>query len=163
MSTITLSRSGRVADIAPLVLRVGVGLVFALHGWQKFSSGPVNFGATTLEPLGVPAPEIVAWLMTVAEGVGGVLLIVGLLTRLATLPLIAIMVGAIVLVKTNVGFLTPAGAGIPGAELDTVLLAGAVTLLFLGPGRISLDAAIGYEHRVAIVRSAREPEPAGSA
>lgn len=117
----------------------------AWHGWLKFDGGVSNF-ATMLEDLNVPAPEIVAWLMTLAEGIGGLLLIVGLLTRLATLPVIVILIGAIILVKVDVGFIVPDA---PGAELDVALLAGLFGLLFTGPGRLSIDAALGMETAVA--------------
>jgi putative oxidoreductase len=88
---------GRAADLGPLLIRLGVGAVFAVHGWQTFDDGVSNF-AGFLESLDVPAPELVAWLQTFAEGVGGVLLVLGLFTRVVTLPLIAIMVGAILMV-----------------------------------------------------------------
>lgn len=145
MKALGSSALGGLADLGPLLLRVGVGAVFAAHGWQKFQDGPENF-ATTLDGLGVPSPEVVAWLMTVAEGVGGLLLVVGLLTRLVTLPLIAVMIGAIVLVKIDLGFIVPDAAG---AELDTALLAGLLALLFVGPGRLSVDGAMGLETAVA--------------
>jgi putative oxidoreductase len=132
---------GRAADLGPLLIRLGVGTVFAVHGWQKFNDGVSNF-AGFLDSLGVPQPELVAWLQTFAEGVGGVLLLLGLLTRLVTLPLIATMVGAILLVKVDVGFVE---ADAMGAELDVALLAGLLGLLFLGPGRYSLDAVLGIE------------------
>jgi putative oxidoreductase len=144
MRALGLTRMGRLADLAPLFLRLGVGLVFAWHGWQKFVNGPENF-AGFLDSLGVPAPEIVAWLQTLAEGVGGLMLMVGLLTRLTTLPLIVIMIGAIVLVKDDVGFIAPQGAPLPGAEFDLTLLVGLVALLLLGPGRTSVDHAAGIE------------------
>jgi len=128
-----------------LLARLGVGGVMAWHGWLKLDGGVSEF-ATMLQGLNVPAPEVVAWLMTIAEGLGGLLLIVGLLTRLATLPLIVILIGAIFLVKVDVGFIV---ADAPGAELDVALLAGLFALLFVGPGRLSLDAALGYEGAVA--------------
>lgn len=131
----------RLHYLGPLFLRLGVGSVFAVHGWQKFDGGVANF-AKVLAGLDVPAPEIVAWLQTMAEGLGGLLLILGLLTRYATLPLIATMIGAILLVKVNVGFVVP---GKSGAEIDAALLAGLLCLLFIGPGRISLDAMMGLE------------------
>jgi len=132
---------GRAADLGPLLIRLGVGAVFAVHGWQKLNDGVSNF-AGFLESLNVPLPDIVAWLQVVAEGVGGVLLVLGLFTRLATLPLIVTMVGAILLVKVDVGFVEP---GVTGAELEVALLAGLLGLLFLGPGRYSLDSAMGVE------------------
>lgn len=141
MKAIGSSFLGRSSDLGPLLLRLGVGVVFAAHGWQKFDNGVANF-APTLEADNVPAPEVVAWLMTIAEGVGGVALILGVFTRLVTLPLIAIMVGALIMVKADVGFIAMDAAG---AELDTALLAGLLGLLFIGPGRLSLDGILGME------------------
>lgn len=141
MKSLGSSPLGRQSDLGPLLLRVGVGVVFAWHGWQKFDGGVGNF-AGFLESLNVPAPEVVAWLQVIAEGVGGLLLILGLFTRFVTLPLIAIMIGAIWLVKVDVGFIVPNAAG---AELDTALLAGLLGLLLIGPGRLSLDAMLDLE------------------
>ena len=126
-------------DLGPLFMRIGVGVVFAWHGWLKFDGGVSNF-AGFLGSLNVPAPEVTAWLTMLAEGVGGLLLIIGLVTRYASLSLIAVMIGAIVTVKADVGFIVQGGAG---AELDVALLAGLFGLLFIGPGRLSLDALIG--------------------
>jgi putative oxidoreductase len=99
----------------------------------------------------------VAWLITIAEGIGGLLLIVGLFTRLVTLPLIAIMIGAIALVKVDVGFIVSDAAG---AELDTALLAGLLGLLFIGPGRLSIDGGGGNGDRSRAGGRA-DPSPKG--
>lgn len=155
MRALGLPGLSRFADLAPLVLRLGVGLVFTAHGWQKLSNGPTMFGGM-LTGLNVPAPELFAWLVTIAELVGGVLLILGLLTRLATLPLIALMIGAIVLVKSEVGIIAAPEAGMPGAELDIALLAGLVALLLVGPGRMSVDHAVGIEPYVTETQPTRD-------
>lgn len=141
MKALGSSGVGKAADLGPLFIRLGVGAVFAVHGWQKFDAGVSNF-AGNLDSLGVPFPEVVAWLQVAAEGIGGLLLILGLLTRFVTLPLIVVMVGAIWLVKIDVGFIVPDAAG---AELDIALLSGLLGLLFIGPGRISADAMMGVE------------------
>jgi uncharacterized membrane protein YphA (DoxX/SURF4 family) len=120
-------------------MRLCVGVVFAWHGWLKFDGGVGNF-AGFLGTLNVPAPEIVAWLMVIAEGIGGLLLIIGLLTRYVTLSLIAITIGAILMVKVDVGFIVQNAAG---AELDVALLAGLFGLLFIGPGQLALEAVLG--------------------
>jgi putative oxidoreductase len=138
------SSSSRVADLGPLLMRVGIGAAFAYHGWLKFDGGVANY-AGFLDSLNVPLPELVAWLQIIAEGIGGLLLIVGLLTRFVTLPLIGIMIGAIVLVKADLGFIVSDGS--PGFSYETVLLAGLLGLLFIGPGRYSLDAAFGLAGR----------------
>jgi putative oxidoreductase len=141
MQSLESSPKGRADDLGSLFLRIGVGLVFAWHGWLKFDGGVGNF-AKFLGSLNVPAPEIVGWLQVIAEGVGGLLLIVGLFTRYVTLPLIATMIGAIWLVKVHVGFIVQGAAG---AELETALLAGLLCLLFIGPGRLSLDHMLGLD------------------
>jgi putative oxidoreductase len=143
---------GTAADLGPLLIRLGVGSVFAVHGWQTFDGGVSNF-AGFLDSLGVPFPELVAWLQVIAEGVGGVLIVVGLLTRLVTLPLIANMVGAILLVKVDVGFVVPDATG---AELDVALLAGLLGLLFIGPGRYSVDGMLGIEGTATPVARSRD-------
>ena len=163
MKAVGASALGHLADLGPLCMRVGVGAVFAVHGWQKFDTIGVSNFAKFLDSLGVPAPETVAWLQTIAEGIGGLLLIAGLMTRLVTLPLIAIMIGAITMVKVDlpgVGFVVDSSVGI-GWELETALLAGLLGLLFVGPGRLSLDGAFGMETAVAPVGRTvvtREPE-----
>jgi putative oxidoreductase len=157
MKAVGASALGHLADLGPLCMRVGVGAVFAVHGWQKYDQIGVSNFADFLESLNVPAPETVAWLQTIAEGIGGLLLIAGLFTRLVTLPLIAILIGAITLVKVDlpgVGFVVDAGVGI-GWELETGLLAGLLGLLFIGPGRMSIDGALGMETAVAPVGARR--------
>lgn len=163
MKALGSSALGHLADLGPLFIRVGVGAVFAVHGWQKYNEIGVGNFAGFLDSLNVPSPEVVAWLMTIAEGIGGLMLIAGLLTRLVTLPLIGILVGAILMVKDDVGFVVDASVGI-GAELETGLISGLLCLLFIGPGRLSVDGALGMETAVAPVGRARtvphEPERA---
>lgn len=136
------SSIGRAADVGPLLMRLGLGAAFTYHGWLKYDGGIGNF-AGYLDSLGVPLADVVAPLQVMAEGIGGLLLIAGVVTRLVTLPLIVIMVGAIALVKVDLGFLAEGGA--PGYAYETVLMAGLLGLLFVGPGRYSVDAMIGLE------------------
>ena len=156
MKTLTSSTSsiGRMADFGPLFMRVGLGAAFAYHGWLKFDGGVANF-AGFLDSLGVPLPDVVAWLQIMAEGIGGLLLIAGLFTRFVTLPLIGILVGAIVLVKADAGFIGADGS--PGFSYETVLLAGLLGLLFVGPGRFSVDALIGLEGKSKRVGATPSP------
>src|SRR5829696_1357373 len=134
-----------------LVLRVVVGALVAAHGLQKLTTaGPAGFGRETLAGLGVPLPVLAGYVVTFAELVGGVLLILGLLTRLAALVLTVDLVMAILLVKVNVGLIAMRAAG---AELDLAFIAAFVALLLMGPGRLSLDRAIGLDRRPAGSRS----------
>jgi putative oxidoreductase len=151
---------GRLADLGPLLLRIGVGLVFVFHGAQKlFDIGVSNYAAF-IDGLGVPFVDVVAPVQSVVELAGGALLILGLFTRFTVLPLIAIQIGAILLVRTDIGFLTP-GTNPPGAgaEFDTALLAGELCLLFVGPVRYALDAMLGWESIEQIAATGRRQAP----
>ncbi|NLU91592.1 DoxX family protein [Chitinophaga sp. Ak27] len=116
-----------------LVLRVLSGGLILLHGWPKL----INFTAkmnSFPDPLGVGHKYSLA--MTVfAEVFCGVLLIMGLLTRLATIPLIICM--------SVIIFMIHAKDAISEKELPIIFLGAFVTLLFTGPGMFSLDGAIG--------------------
>jgi len=145
MRTLSLPFLDSLHYVAPLALRLGLAVVFVDHGYSKLTGGPADGFAGMLTGLGVGAPALVAWLVTIAELVGGLMLLAGLATRLVTLPLIATIVGAIILVKADVGIIAASGTPMPGAELDIALLAGLVALLFMGPGRLSLDTVLGVE------------------
>ena len=138
----------RLAVLAPLVVRVIVGIIMTAHGLQKLTEiGPANFGGQLLAGLGVPWPVFFGYVVTFTELIGGILLIVGLLSRLAALVLTIDLVVAISLVKVNVGLIAPQGSG-AGAELDLALIAGFLVILLAGPGRLSLDYLLGIEEDV---------------
>jgi putative oxidoreductase len=143
MRTLNLSPLARLAGLAPLAVRLIVGSIMFAHGLQKLQGGPGNF-AQGLAGMGVPLPVLMAYVVTFVEVVGGLLLIVGLLSRLSALLLTINLTVAVLLVKTGVGFLSPQGGGV-GAELDLALIAGLLVILFAGPGRLSVDHALGLE------------------
>jgi putative oxidoreductase len=132
------------AGYAPLVVRVLVGVIMLAHGWQKLQGGPSGFGQA-LAGLGVPLPELMAYVVTFVAIIGGLLLIVGLLSRLAALLLTINLVVGILLVKVNIGLLSPQDGSGVGAELDLALIAGLLVVLLAGPGRLSVDQVLGYE------------------
>ena len=144
MNTLSLSAAGRLAGLGPLVLRLIMGGIMLIHGWQKLQDGPAAFGRGALASLGVPAPVLMGYVVTFTELVGGALLIVGLLSRLAALALTINLTVAIALVKSNVGLIAPEGQG-AGAELDLALIAGFLAILVMGPGPTSVDTAVGLE------------------
>ena len=143
MSLLALSPANRLAGLAPLVVRLIVGSIMAAHGLQKLVQGPAGFGEV-LASLGVPLPAIMAYVDTFVELAGGILLILGLLSRLAAALLTINLAVAISLVKVNVGLIAPPQSG-AGAELDLALIAGLLVVLLMGPGRISLDYLFGVE------------------
>jgi putative oxidoreductase len=147
MRTLSLSPMNRLAEFAPLVVRIIAGLIMAAHGFQKLQAGPGNFGAF-LAQLGVPLPTLMGYVVTLVELGGGILLIIGLFSRLAALLLTIDLVVAILLVKVNVGLIAAPQQG-AGAELDLALIAGFLVILLAGPGSLSLDRALGIEEGVA--------------
>ena len=119
----------RLLDIAYWGLRAAVGVIFIAHGTGKFGEGFVGF---LTGPLGMP-PEMQIPI-ALAETIPGILLIIGVLTRISASLLSIIMVGAIFYVK-EASNLTGQG----GYELDLILLAACLVIIVAGPGRISIS------------------------
>ncbi|PSL46604.1 putative oxidoreductase [Chitinophaga niastensis] len=116
-----------------LVLRLVFGGLILTHGWPKL----INFTAkmnSFPDPLGV-GHKISLGMTVFAEVFCGVFLILGLLTRLATIPLIICM--------SVIIFIIDGAKPITEKELAVLFLAAFVTLLFTGPGKFSLDGALG--------------------
>jgi len=122
---------------APTILRIVVGIVFMAHGLQKLQGieGTVGFFGF----LGIPAPEIMAWVVALVETLGGLALILGLGTRYAAALLAVVMLVAILMVKLPVGLIAPMDTPGVGYELDGTLLAASLALLILGGGALSLE------------------------
>ncbi len=115
-------------DIAFMGLRTAIGVIFIAHGTGKFNPGFVGF---LTGPLGFP-PEMQIPI-ALAETIPGILLIIGVLTRISASLLSIIMLGAIFYVK-NAANLT----GERAYELDLILLAASLVIIVAGPGRVSL-------------------------
>jgi putative oxidoreductase len=142
---------GPAPSLGLLAGRLLFGFVMAAHGYQKlFDLGPSKVGSGLLAPLGVPMPTTAAYVLTFTELVGGLLLMAGFLTRLAALALTIDMVLAIVLVAYKLPLIAASGqTGGAGLELNLVLMGGFLVALFAGPGRFSLDRALGIDGRWA--------------
>ena len=91
------SVSRRLRWLPPSVARLTVGWIFLQSGWGKLNNLPKVVAFFT--ELGIPAPQFQAPLAATAEFACGALLLVGLFTRVATLPLIATMIVAILTAK----------------------------------------------------------------
>ncbi|TKI58082.1 DoxX family protein [Brevibacillus antibioticus] len=120
-----------------LILRVIVGLTFAIHGVAKFQMGLENV-AGFFGTMGLPA--FIAYLVAFLELVGGIALILGLGTRVFAGALSVVMLGAIFTAKLAAGFL--GGEGGAGYELDLALLAMLVALGISGSSKFALDAIL---------------------
>jgi putative oxidoreductase len=130
-------------DVAALVMRAIIGPIMAYHGWKKIDGGVGNF-AKYIATLDIPAPELVARLVVTIELAGGIFLLLGLLTRLWALLLAGQMISIVFMVKWEAGLTGPPGQG-GGYELDLAIAACALGLLFIGPGRFSLDQLLPLE------------------
>jgi putative oxidoreductase len=135
---------------APLPLRLIVGYGFLEHGYAKLSHGPERFVAI-LHGLGVPAPELMAWLTISIEFLGGLAVLLGAFVALASLPLAAMLLTAMFTAHFQYGFssikiqaVTSAGAqfGPPGYELDLLYLACLAVLVLGGSGPFSIDSLL---------------------
>src|SRR5580700_9488592 len=137
-----ISRSP-IARWAPVPLRLIVGYGFMEHGFAKLARGPDAF-AVILHAIGVPAPHLMGWLTILVEIFGGLAVLLGALVPLASIPMAAVLVVAIVTVHLPYGFssiklqaVTAAGAqfGPPGVETDLLYLACLAALVLGGSGR----------------------------
>ncbi len=118
------------------ILRVVVGIVFLVHGFQKLFLMGFGGVAGMMEGLGVPAPGLFAVIVTLVELLGGLALILGLFTRVVAIPLAMDMLVATLTVHLPNGFsVLPNG----GYEFTLVLLAASVALTVAGPGEAALD------------------------
>ncbi|MFJ9036941.1 DoxX family protein [Streptomyces sp. NPDC102406] len=136
----------RFPSLAPTVVRVAGGAVMAVHGVDKLLDGPAGFAAF-LDGMSVPAPTFTAWAVALGETLGGLLLVVGLLSRWAALLLIAHLCVASALVNTDTGFMTPQQGAASGAGVEFPLMMAAAFLVVLlaGPGPLALDRVLGIE------------------
>lgn len=115
-----------------LILRTTLGVIFISHGLPKLLGGVAGMG-DFLAGLGVPLAGAVAWSVTLLEVAGGVLLLIGLLVLPVALLLASHMLMGILLVHGSNGWYV-VGPGQGGAEFNVLLIAGLLTLVFVGSG-----------------------------
>jgi len=128
-----LSNLARVSFLAPLLGRLAVGLLFVSTGWGKVHDLAKVTGFFV--KLGIPAPGLNAVVVGYSELICGALLVIGLCTRLATIPLIVSMVVAILTAKL------PDLHGLfdlVGADEFTYLCL-LIMIAIIGPGAASVD------------------------
>ncbi|TMB01044.1 MAG: DoxX family protein [Deltaproteobacteria bacterium] len=145
-------------DVSGLVMRLTLALVFFPHGAQKVLGWWGGPGASaTIQGMGkMGMPPALTVLIMAAELGGSLLLILGLLTRLAAFGIGCVMAGAIFLVHSKVGFFmnwagTQKGEGF---EYHLLALGLAIALLIKGGGALSVDRALTREDRATVAMPA---------
>jgi uncharacterized membrane protein YphA (DoxX/SURF4 family) len=153
---VTLTRLLRAdAPSAAVFIRFAVGLVFASEGIQKFLYEEAQ-GAGRFAKIGIPAPEVMGPFVGIVEIVCGTLLLVGLATRLAAMPLVINMLVALASTKLPIllghgywifahTFAPKAGfwAFLHESRTDLSMLCGGIFLVLVGADRWSLDRFLG--------------------
>jgi putative oxidoreductase len=129
------------APAAVILVRLVVGAVFLSEGIQKFLF-PNDLGVGRFIKIGIPAPEFMAPFVGVVEISCGLLILAGVLTRVAAIPLIIDMLVAIS--TTKIPMLAKSGfwAMAHEARVDYAMLLGAIFLLIVGGGAWSIDARV---------------------
>jgi|HubBroStandDraft_1064217.scaffolds.fasta_scaffold00946_1 putative oxidoreductase len=145
----------RLGWLAPLLGRLAVGLLFMSTGWGKVHS--IDKVTAFFESLHIPAPGPNAVVVGYSELIGGTLLVLGLATRLAAIPLIVSMVVAILTAKLgdlhNVFDLV-------GFDEFTYLVV-LVMIVLIGPGAVALDHLLvvrmrSHAHRASSRQAERQ-------
>lgn len=135
------------------LLRVVTGIIFLMHGQQKLFELGLGGVSGMMTGLGVPAPGLMALVVTLVELVGGLALILGAFTRVAAVLVATDVLVAFFLVHLPNGFFAQNG----GVELVLLLATAGVTLLLTGPGAMAVDSLLPVERRLQSAPLASAP------
>ncbi|NEW04090.1 DoxX family protein [Bacillus megaterium] len=119
-------------EIGSLIIRLVLGFTFLVHGFQKWQGGIENT-VGFFDSLGIPG--FMAYIVATIELVGGILIILGLATRVVSALFVAVMLGAIFTAKLKSGF-------VGGFEFDIALIAMSAHLFLAGSQFLALDAVV---------------------
>ena len=119
----------KLTQYGPFPIRIIAGIAFILHGLPKLSNlpGTEDFFANM-----VGLPPTLALPVGLLEVIGGIALLVGFLTRIASILFIIEMIGSTIVAKLPKGF-------VGGYELDLLFIAISISLILTGPGRLSIE------------------------
>jgi putative oxidoreductase len=148
-----LATGKKLDSTALLIARLTVGVLFVSTGWGKVH----NLAKVTefFTELHIPAPAFNATLASVTELVCGALLVVGLASRLAALPLVVTMIVALLTAKLDEIHGLPDLFG----EVEWTYIAILLVVATAGPGKASLDALVAPRLRAAAGQSRPLPVP----
>ncbi|CAD0002316.1 DoxX family protein [Flavobacterium salmonis] len=129
-----------------ILVRLIIGAVFLSEGIQKFLFAD-TLGAGRFTKIGLPAPEFLGGFVGVFEIFCGALILIGLFTRLASIPIIIIMLVAMATTKAEVLKNEGFWEMLHGSRTDWAMLLGGIFLLIEGAGKWSLDKKINPNGR----------------
>jgi putative oxidoreductase len=129
------------SSLTLLLVRLGFGFVFLMHGLKKLNEVGLAGLTVGFAKTAVPFPEVAAYYATFAELIGGALLILGAFTAVAGLLLVVDMLGGLFFAHLGHGII-----GDRGFEFTLTLALGALFLAVFGAGKYSVDEYI--EHRI---------------
>lgn len=132
-------RWAAITSRALLLIRVLVGWVFLSEGIQKFIF-PAQLGSGRFQQIGIPEAHFMAPLVGAIEIVCGALVLIGLFTRIAVVPLLGVIVTAIVTTKLPMIMKNGIWSMLHEARTDFSMLLGLAFLLITGAGTLSVDA-----------------------
>lgn len=144
-------RWSRLADWGPTVLRVVVGFMFIMYGWDKFFGLGLEVWAGLFASQGIPLANLAVILVALVELIGGVALVLGLFTQWAATLLTIDMAVAILLVGLDGGFWVWDN----GVSFPLALLAATLALALMGPGEAALDHRL--ERRLNVSATPGQP------
>ena len=128
-------RNATSMDLVALIVRITLAIVFIYHGYGKVFAGGHEHIAAMMAEKGAPLAALLGWMAGLAEFVGGVLIVVGLLARLWALGLMVVMIVAIGTVHWANGFSIQNG----GFEYCLTLLLISFSIVVSGSGWYSVD------------------------
>lgn len=129
-----------------ILIRLIVGAVFLSEGIQKFIF-PAIRGAGRFEKIGLPSPEFLGSFVGFFEILCGILILIGLFTRLASIPILIIMLVAMATTKVEVLENDGFWAMLHGSRTDWAMLLGAIFLIIEGGGKWSIDKKLNQNGR----------------
>jgi putative oxidoreductase len=126
-------------DFGATILRVIVGITYVMHAYLSLVVFTPTGTADSMKAAGLPAPVLMAWIVIVVHSLGGIMLIVGLWTRVGAAANAVIMLGAVLKIHLPQGFFTKVIGGQPaGYELPLLLLGASVALILTGGGALAI-------------------------
>ncbi|WP_344728992.1 DoxX family protein [Corallibacter vietnamensis] len=121
-----------------IIIRLMVGTVFLSEGIQKFLF-PAIRGAGRFEKIGLPSPEFLGAFVGTFEIICGLLILLGLLTRLASILTFIIMLVAITTTKSDILINEGFWSMMHGSRTDWAMFLGSLFLIIKGGGKYSVD------------------------